>query len=73
MRPVAPEVYRAALDKLEIAKRALRRIATIGGDQGTIAVTALDTIRSAEAWDKCRCPIGKTHRLDCTVNALLEK
>lgn len=66
MKPIDPNVYRAALDRLDIAKKALRQIAKGEGrfsrDQYTFACNtiddmkelaegALDAIEYADAWD----------------------
>lgn len=66
MKPVDPEVYRAALDRLDIAKKALKQIGKGEGrfsrdqfefacntidDMKELARGALDAIEYADAWD----------------------
>ena len=66
MKPVDPSVYRAALDRLDVAKKALKQIAKGEGrfsrdplkhaentidDMKELADGALDAIEYADAWD----------------------
>lgn len=66
MKPVDPSVYRAALDRLDVAKKALKQIAKGEGrfdrdnyrfacncidDMKELAAGALDAIEYADAWD----------------------
>jgi hypothetical protein len=66
MKPVDPSVYRSALDRLDIAKKALKQIAKGEGrfsrdqfefacntidDMKELAIGALDAIEYADVWD----------------------
>lgn len=55
MRPVDPSVHRALLDRLDVFRRALCKIAAMKNppyiSAPGIAQEALDTVAHADAWD----------------------
>jgi len=48
---IESSAYRAALDRLDIAKKALRQISKFESSEGYMARLALETIAAADAWD----------------------
>lgn len=51
MKPVDPEVYRMALDRIDVMKAALRKIAAGDRLAAIIARDALELVSITDAWD----------------------